>query len=416
MPGITTRISRMASPGFSEEYTNDVSKLNMSNALQAVKTSTGQIICAANATGNNAPGCVPWNIFQPGGVTPAALAYISVPGEQKGFTQEMVWEGDITGDLGKMGIQSPWASSGLGVSVGSDWREEKAQLLPDEEFITQRPGRTGLADTADLRRFHGMGGLYGSPHAHHERPAVREITRRRRRLPLLGLLALVRVDEHLENRSAVGTGRRMCACVPTYNVAVRAPNIQELYLQQRVQLDGTAIRARSATGRRALGFRGCLRELGRHRGRVRQHRQQPREPVQRPRGRQPELEARNRAIRRRSASCSRRQFLPVVQRDRRLLRHQDQERHRHLRRQFDSQQLLELGQPAVLQPGSSCTRHRDGFERLAVARHRRLHHRRHATTSASCSRKASISSSTIVRTRVSSASSISSSTATMTCT
>ena len=110
---------------FSEEYDNDVSKLHMANALQAVRDpTTGQIVCAANVGGNNAPGCVPWNIFQAGGVTLAALAYIGVPGEQKGYTQEMVWEGDLTGDLGKWGVKSPWANSGLGVSVGSDWREE----------------------------------------------------------------------------------------------------------------------------------------------------------------------------------------------------------------------------------------------------------------------------------------------------
>ena len=79
---------------------------------------------------------MPWNIFQPGGVTPAALAYISVPGEEKGYTQELVWEGDVTGDLGKYGVKLPMANSGLGLSFGADWRQEKAQLLPDYEFIS----------------------------------------------------------------------------------------------------------------------------------------------------------------------------------------------------------------------------------------------------------------------------------------
>ena len=165
----------------------------------------------------------------------------------------------------------------------------------------------------------------------------------------------------------------------TYNVAVRAPNIQELYLQQRVQLDGTSDPCASPQGPGspppAASPAACANS-GVSAAEYGKHRQQPGEPVQRPRRRQPELEARNRAyvdVRPRVHAA-----VPArVQRDRRLLRHQDREHHRHLRRQFDSWQLLEFGQPAFLQPGSSRSRHRDGFERLAVARHRRLHHRRH---------------------------------------
>ena len=224
---------------FSEEYDNDVSKLAMANALQAVKTTTGQIICAANATGNNAPGCVPWNIFQPGGVTPAALAYISVPGEQKGFTQEMVWEGDITGDLGKMGIQSPWASSGLGVSVGSDWREEKAQLHPDEEFITNDLAGQGSPTLPTYGAFTVWEGyLEARMPIMSDQPFAKS----------LDVDAGYRYSDYSLSFGSTNTWKVGLVWAPvedvrfrtTYNVAVRAPNIQELYLQQRVQLDGTA--------------------------------------------------------------------------------------------------------------------------------------------------------------------------------
>jgi outer membrane receptor protein involved in Fe transport len=223
---------------FSEEYSNDVSKLHMANALQAVKTATGQIICAANATGNNAPGCVPWNIFQPGGVTPAAIAYISVPGEQKGYTQELVWEGDVTGDLGKMGIQSPWASSGLGVNVGADWRQEKAQLLPDYEFISNDLAGQGSPTLPTYGAFTVWEGYVEA------------------RMPLatdqpfaksLNVEAGYRYSEYSLSFGSTNTWKMGLEWAPVqdarlrvgYNVAVRAPNIQELYLQQRVQLDGT---------------------------------------------------------------------------------------------------------------------------------------------------------------------------------
>jgi iron complex outermembrane recepter protein len=224
---------------FSEEYTNDVSKQSMSNALQAVKLPNGQIVCAANAVTNNAPGCVPWNIFQPGGVTPAALAYISVPGEQKGYTQELVWEGDLTGDLGKMGIQSPWASNGLGVSVGADWRQEKAQLQPDEEFITNDLAGQGSPTLPTYGAFTVWEGYTEA------------------RMPLmtdqpfaksLDVEAGYRYSEYSLSFGSTNTWKAGIEWAPVqdarlragYNVSVRAPNIQELYLQQRVQLDGTS--------------------------------------------------------------------------------------------------------------------------------------------------------------------------------
>jgi iron complex outermembrane recepter protein len=233
---------------FSEEYSNDVSKLNMSNALQAVKNPvTGQITCAANAVSNNAPGCVPWNIFQPGGVTPAALAYISVPGEQKGYTQELVWEGDLTGDLGKMGIQSPWASNGLGVSVGADWRQEKAQLLPDEEFITNDLAGQGSPTLPTYGAFTVWEGYTEA------------------RMPLmtdqpfaksLDVEAGYRYSNYSLSFGSTNTWKAGIEWAPVqdarlragYNVSVRAPNIQELYLQQRVQLDGSSDPCASKAG------------------------------------------------------------------------------------------------------------------------------------------------------------------------
>ncbi len=41
---------------------------------------------------------------------------------------------DVTGDLGKYGIQIPTASSGLIVNVGAEWREEKYDFDPDYIF------------------------------------------------------------------------------------------------------------------------------------------------------------------------------------------------------------------------------------------------------------------------------------------
>ena len=122
---------------YSEEYFNDVSKTRMGYALDAVTNAAGQIVCRANAGGViGAPGCVPYNIFslKNGGVTPAAVQYISIPGESKGATTERIVDGAITGDLGKMGVKLPTAHDGLGVSFGAEYRSEAQELNPDITF------------------------------------------------------------------------------------------------------------------------------------------------------------------------------------------------------------------------------------------------------------------------------------------
>jgi iron complex outermembrane recepter protein len=232
---------------FSEEYSNDVSKLHMANALQAVTNSAGQIVCAANLTGNNAPGCVPWNIFQPGGVTPAALAYINVPGEQKGYTQELVWEGDVTGDLGKYGVKLPMANNGLGLSFGTDWREEKAQLLPDYEYISNDLAGQGSPTLPTYGQF-SVWEAYTEARLPimEDQPFAKS----------LDLEAGYRFSDYSLSFGSTNTWKAGLQWAPVqdvrlramYNVAVRAPNIQELYLQERVQLDGTSDPCASATG------------------------------------------------------------------------------------------------------------------------------------------------------------------------
>jgi len=116
------------------------------NALSVVTNPvTGQPECLANANGaGGAPGCVPWNIWQPGGVTPAALAYISVPGIMTGSTTEEVVSGYISGDLTRVGIKTPWAAKGLSVVIGAEYRQEGLVLSPDEELESGDDGGSAI--------------------------------------------------------------------------------------------------------------------------------------------------------------------------------------------------------------------------------------------------------------------------------
>jgi outer membrane receptor protein involved in Fe transport len=111
---------------FSNDNYFSIAKLN--NALNATGT-VGDAVCTIG------PPCVPFNPFTAGGVTAAQQAYLYEPALiQGGLTQTDVVV-DFTGDLGKYGVQSPLASSGLAVNVGGEYRDNKLTFSPDE--VTQ---------------------------------------------------------------------------------------------------------------------------------------------------------------------------------------------------------------------------------------------------------------------------------------
>jgi len=102
----------------------DYSKI--SNALQVTTGPTGAPACIAGGTS-----CVPYNIFQTGGVTSAALNYLSTPGTASGNNTEQVGHLDVTGELGKYGLTSPFAKDGFAVNIGAEHRKETETFAPD---------------------------------------------------------------------------------------------------------------------------------------------------------------------------------------------------------------------------------------------------------------------------------------------
>ncbi|MFI4868952.1 MAG: TonB-dependent receptor domain-containing protein [Steroidobacterales bacterium] len=103
---------------------NYLNYASITNALQATGT-------AANPTCISGKPCVPYNIFTQGGVTPQQLAYLYTPGSSYGTNSEQVMHADVTGDLGKWNIVSPWAKDGPGINVGLDHRFEALSFSPD---------------------------------------------------------------------------------------------------------------------------------------------------------------------------------------------------------------------------------------------------------------------------------------------
>ena len=128
---------------------NYLSLDRIGSALEATTNpATGAVQCLdPNAV---AAGCVPYNIFQQGGVTPAQLAYLNERGTAEGTIEEQIFEGDVTGDLGKYGVKSPWADDGVGVSFGADNRWDHLDFAPDQaELSGDLSGAGGASVSVD---------------------------------------------------------------------------------------------------------------------------------------------------------------------------------------------------------------------------------------------------------------------------
>jgi outer membrane receptor protein involved in Fe transport len=120
---------------FAQTYFNDFSITRIKRALDVVSGPGGVPTCRSVLNGQD-PNCVPYDIFATGGVTEAALNYLQTPGFSRGNTQETVATGSITAELGEHGVQSPWAESGVAINVGAEYRKERLEFSTDQAFST----------------------------------------------------------------------------------------------------------------------------------------------------------------------------------------------------------------------------------------------------------------------------------------
>jgi iron complex outermembrane recepter protein len=75
--------------------------------------------------------CVPWNPFVPNGVTQEQLDYIQVNGLQIGRISQEIYNASVNGDLGVYGVKSPWASDGVQVVAGAEYRRDALENTVD---------------------------------------------------------------------------------------------------------------------------------------------------------------------------------------------------------------------------------------------------------------------------------------------
>jgi iron complex outermembrane receptor protein len=205
------------------------------NALIVKKNAAGQIVCQSVIDGTD-PACVPYNIFQVGGVTSAALNYLQAPTFSTGNIIEQIANVNVVGSLPDT-IKSPWAMDKIGVSLGAEYRREHLDSVSDVAQASGDVNGNGAANPP-VNGGYDVYELFGEARVPlvQDMPFAKDIT--------------AELAYRFSDYSNAGTtntykvsgdwtiidGLRVRA---GYNRAVRAPNVVELFSPQNVILDGT---------------------------------------------------------------------------------------------------------------------------------------------------------------------------------
>ncbi|GAB5412717.1 MAG: TonB-dependent receptor [Congregibacter sp.] len=89
-------------------------------ALQAIPDENGNAVCPPGSD----PGCVPYDLWNTGGVTDEQVAFLTQEVFEAGQTSQEVFHIYTQGSLGDYGIASPFAENGVEIVVGYEYREE----------------------------------------------------------------------------------------------------------------------------------------------------------------------------------------------------------------------------------------------------------------------------------------------------
>ncbi len=204
-------------------------------SLLVKKNAQGQAVCQAALDGTDAS-CVPYNIWKIGGVTQAALNYLTTPSFTKGNTKERVANISLAGQLGDYGIKSPWAKDGVGVAFGGEYRRENLDFTSD--YVTRAGLLNGAGGAAPpVNGAFDVYELFGEARI----PLVED-------MPFVKRLSM-ELAYRYSDYSSIGTTNTYKVAGEWevidglrfrggYNRSVRAPNILELYSPRNVVLDG----------------------------------------------------------------------------------------------------------------------------------------------------------------------------------
>lgn len=115
------------------EYDNLLNRARIRLALDPVLLNPNDpnspVVCRATRDAGDTR-CVPWNIWQTGGVTSVATDYLDERYSEDGSSDQTVFTAFARGNLGDYGMRSPWANDGIDVVIGYEHREENLVFTP----------------------------------------------------------------------------------------------------------------------------------------------------------------------------------------------------------------------------------------------------------------------------------------------
>ena len=209
---------------YTQYATGYASLRNMQNALLVGGTAANPVCLSGGA-------CVPLNIFQAQstGISAAAFNYVLTPGIQQGTTEEQVVSMAVNGDLGKYGLKSPWAADSVKVALGTEYRRENLVFNPDAESASGDLSGGGAtpatAGSFDVKEIFGEASIPLVT----DKPWVKSLTiapgYRFSDYTSVGTTDTYKIDASYQPNNDIRFRY-------TYNRAVRAPNIVELYAPQ----------------------------------------------------------------------------------------------------------------------------------------------------------------------------------------
>ena len=214
------------------------------NALQVINNASGVPVCVSGGS------CQPYNPWVAGGVTQAALNYLESPSFAKGTSTERVASLYVNGKLGDYGVKSPYAKDGVSVSVGGEYREEASTYVADA--LAQSGDLSGAGGASPtVNGSYNVYDLFGEVHVPviSDRPFVKsldlETAYRYSDYSSIGSTSTWKV----EGEWSINDEVRLRS---SFNRAVRAPNINELYTPQNLVLDGNSDPCVGAIGSKTL--------------------------------------------------------------------------------------------------------------------------------------------------------------------
>jgi outer membrane receptor protein involved in Fe transport len=230
---------------------NALNTIGVNSAGMPVAYGTpGAIANCAVSSGDSK--CVPYNVWAPNGVTHDAINYLTVPLLVSDSVTEQIVDLSFTGDLAKYGIKLPMAEDGLLLNIGAEYRSEYATFNPDYLSEQGNAEGSGGPTTPVSDGFHVIEGFteLSVPIVQH-RPLFESLSLdagyRFSSYSLDYDTNATATNPQTESSFNTSTYKFGVEWSPdndlrfraSYQRAVRAPNVNELFGADSVQLDGS---------------------------------------------------------------------------------------------------------------------------------------------------------------------------------